>query len=72
MSIRYVEYPANTYSLTELSAMFGVSLNTMSGMIKEIPEITIPQNKSFRRLYYPNEVELIFHKFGTPKKEVRE
>ena len=66
----FIDYPANTYSVSELAAMYKVNRNKMKAMIKDVKGIIAYRKKKFRRLYFPQEVEKIFETYGTPKHEV--
>lgn len=58
-----------TYNLKTLAEFYGVCTKTMAKNIKAISYLL--RDRSGRRLYFINEVEAIFHYYGTPKIQIK-
>ena len=66
MKTETVNATPKTSNLKSLAMLYGVCSKTMSRKIKSIASEL--GDRKGRRLYFVNEVEIIFKHFGTPKK----
>jgi hypothetical protein len=69
MKTKKHEATAETSNLKRLAGLYKVCTKTMAKMINSIKDEL--GDRGTRRLFYVNEVEIIFSKYGTPKIDAR-